>query len=337
MVQVSFKFKVLRRNYITFYQILNLENSLNFYSKSPPNLNKFLWRKLFIFLRSSKPYFISIFWSLERFFLVSQSLIFLNIFEPFKFGNGLNRFDLAARDSSRGPPISPASPLSRAGPAAWPCCTDHSLPSAGAPSTDPSPTPLRRYKKHQSLPLPPLFLPRSTSSRKELVWAHTPSPLSLSSAPVIGLPPLLAAFSRCYRRRSPPTVSSTPTCLFSSARWSLTFPLLSSAAGPCRRPLRPSELHHRLGRHLQPPPPPVPCHSGWAPLPLLLSGATPEPHRAVSAWRVHPYTVLWPGLSAGPGRTREAMGQKWPMHCFPFFHFLFWDKFSENHPKFKYS
>jgi hypothetical protein len=69
-------------------------------------------------LRSSKPYFISIFWSSERFFLVSQSLNFLNIFEPFKFGNGLNRFDLAAWDSSRGPPISPASPLSRAGPAA---------------------------------------------------------------------------------------------------------------------------------------------------------------------------------------------------------------------------
>jgi hypothetical protein len=60
LAQVSFKTKVPRRNYIKFYQILNLETSLNFHSKSHLNLMKFLWRKFFIFSRSSKPYFFKI-------------------------------------------------------------------------------------------------------------------------------------------------------------------------------------------------------------------------------------------------------------------------------------
>jgi hypothetical protein len=36
--------------------------------KSIPNLRKFLWRKLFIFFRASKPYFSSIFWGSGRAF-----------------------------------------------------------------------------------------------------------------------------------------------------------------------------------------------------------------------------------------------------------------------------
>jgi hypothetical protein len=44
---------------------IDLDSSI-FYSKSLPNLKEFLWRKLFTFVRYSKPYFISNFWSLER-------------------------------------------------------------------------------------------------------------------------------------------------------------------------------------------------------------------------------------------------------------------------------
>jgi hypothetical protein len=51
--------KFPRRNYIKILSNFNLETSQNFEWKSIPNLKKFLWRKLFIFLRASKPYFIS--------------------------------------------------------------------------------------------------------------------------------------------------------------------------------------------------------------------------------------------------------------------------------------
>ncbi len=56
LFQISSRFKVPRRNYIKFCRILNLGASRIFNLKSIPNLNKFLWRKLFISLRPSKPY-----------------------------------------------------------------------------------------------------------------------------------------------------------------------------------------------------------------------------------------------------------------------------------------
>jgi hypothetical protein len=51
--------KFPRRNYIKILSNFNLETSQNFQWKSIQNLKKFLQRKLFIFLRVSKTYFIS--------------------------------------------------------------------------------------------------------------------------------------------------------------------------------------------------------------------------------------------------------------------------------------
>jgi hypothetical protein len=51
--------KIPRRNSIKFYQILNLDISLNFHLNSISNLKKFLWRKLLVSSKHSQPYFIS--------------------------------------------------------------------------------------------------------------------------------------------------------------------------------------------------------------------------------------------------------------------------------------
>jgi hypothetical protein len=51
--------KFPRRNYIKILSNFNKETSQNSQWKSILNLKKFLRRKLFIFLRASKPYFIS--------------------------------------------------------------------------------------------------------------------------------------------------------------------------------------------------------------------------------------------------------------------------------------
>jgi hypothetical protein len=59
LVQVESKFEVPRRNSIKFPPNSNPEASLNFHSKSTSNLKMFLWRKLFLSSKPSKPCFIS--------------------------------------------------------------------------------------------------------------------------------------------------------------------------------------------------------------------------------------------------------------------------------------
>jgi hypothetical protein len=75
LVQVSFKFKVSRRNYVKFYQIPNLEASVNFYSKSLSNMKTFLWRKLFLSSRPSQHILFKKFRAQEGPFWTGQSSI----------------------------------------------------------------------------------------------------------------------------------------------------------------------------------------------------------------------------------------------------------------------
>jgi hypothetical protein len=175
LVQVSVKFKVLRRNYIKFYQILNLENSLIFHSKFLLNLKKLLWIKLFIFSRSSELYFISYFWSLGRsnldqskFERVSNSN--LNEFEGFdRTGNSnpaLWPGPIGQRPAPprivAGPSFSPCSPLFRPGTRPCSACPPTAgrgrLPATVEHCPGTPPFPAATWATSPLSPLPPPML-----------------------------------------------------------------------------------------------------------------------------------------------------------------------------------
>jgi hypothetical protein len=209
----------------------NLEISLNFHSKPLPNHKQFLWGKLFIFLRSSKSYFISIFWSSGRTNLDRSKFgkiwPFLN---RLKFWNGLNCFDPTPGTVAWAHRSAPASPLFgatltrvarelRGQPVA--SRRSHRTPSP-TPDTwrrppTPPPTAPPIIKRHRP-PLAQGFLPAPPFSSQ----GPRPSPASSSSRrrrskpgpavmPALSSPsPVSTALSQFSRHLVVPSLSSLP-------------------------------------------------------------------------------------------------------------------------------
>jgi hypothetical protein len=165
-------------------------------------MKKFLWRKLFIFSRSSKPYFILNFWSPRRSFLDPSKFVRarnsnLNGCDPFLTRDGdLNPGTVAgAHPSAAGPlPCFGTEPRTRAPPARFRRGRDaadrsaapHSPPTRHrppchrvAPSAGLSPTSMCQVKKGTAHRRSPLFSPLPSPSRGRL--EHHPHPLTFLS------------------------------------------------------------------------------------------------------------------------------------------------------------
>jgi hypothetical protein len=153
----------------------------------------------------------------------------LNVFELFKFRNGSNRFDLAARDCARPHLTAPTSPIRARQ------CRPHGMAPLLARPCRP-----RRAAGH--LPVRSGPSPFPSSMRRH--HSRTPSPPSHTAAPPFKWPVIAG-------RRSPPTKFPLP---LDSYGLPPPPPLLFVPVG---RPLHRHQRRDRDGRRCHPPPLPV--------------------------------------------------------------------------------